>query len=411
MSTWPTVPLESIRAPGENTLVGGPFGSDLTSSDYTDAPGVPVIRGTNLDGKDCNFIDDGFVFVSTSKAASLSRNLAFPGDVIFTQRGTLGQVAQIPRTARFSQYVISQSQMKLTVDPTRACPRFVYHYYRSPRARGYLDQNTLATGVPHINLSILKQLPIPLPPLAEQRRIAAILDKADALRRKRQEAIALTEQLLRSTFLEMFGDPSDAGWPFTTVTKLACGEGAIRTGPFGSQLLHSEFVDEGVAVLGIDNVVENDFRWGERRFITEEKFEVLRRYAVHPGDVLITIMGTCGRCAIVPDDIPAAINTKHLCCITLAPERCTPEFLHAYFLFHPVARTYLAHSAKGAIMDGLNMGIIKDLPVPIVPLNLQLRFGQAARRITLIRRELESHARQSDRLFNSLTHRAFTGQL
>lgn len=270
---------------------------------------------------------------------------------------------------------------------------------------------TGSAGQKRVPSDFLREYKIPLPPLEEQRRIAAILDKADALRRKRQEAIALTEQLLRSTFLEMFGDPSDAGWPFTTVTKLACGEGAIRTGPFGSQLLHSEFVDEGVAVLGIDNVVENDFRWGERRFITEEKFEVLRRYAVHPGDVLITIMGTCGRCAIVPDDIPAAINTKHLCCITLAPERCTPEFLHAYFLFHPVARTYLAHSAKGAIMDGLNMGIIKDLPVPIVPLNLQLRFGQAARRITLIRRELESHARQSDRLFNSLTHRAFTGQL
>ena len=291
-------------------------------------------------------------------------------------------------------------------------PRYLYFWLASDvtqtRARACARQTTNSAN---LSREQFLDLELPLPPLAEQRRIAAILDKADALRRKRQEAIALTEQLLRSTFLEMFGDPSDAGWPFTTVTKLACGEGAIRTGPFGSQLLHSEFVDEGVAVLGIDNVVENDFRWGERRFITEEKFEVLRRYAVHPGDVLITIMGTCGRCAIVPDDIPAAINTKHLCCITLAPERCTPEFLHAYFLFHPVARTYLAHSAKGAIMDGLNMGIIKDLPVPIVPLNLQLRFGQAARRITLIRRELESHARQSDRLFNSLTHRAFTGQL
>ena len=135
------------------------------------------------------------------------------------------------------------------------------------------------------------------------------------------------------------------------------------------------------------------------------------RYTVRSGDVLITIMGTCGRYAVVPDNIPPAINTKHLCCITLDPEKCLPIFLHAYFLRHPIAQKYLSQTAKGAIMSGLNMGLIKGMPVPLPPIELQREF---ARRVTAVERLKTAHRAslaELDALFATLQHRAFRGEL
>lgn len=258
---------------------------------------------------------------------------------------------------------------------------------------------------PFITIGDARDAKIPLPPLGEQRQIAAILDKADALRCKRKRTIELLGSLTQSTFREMF---IDKGWPKHTVETLARD---IRTGPFGSQLLHSEFVDEGIAVLGIDNVVANEFRWAERRYITPEKYTKLRRYKVLPRDVLITIMGTCGRCAVVPDDVPVAINTKHLCCITLDANKCLPEFLQVAFLQDPDVLQQLGVQAKGAVMPGLNMGIIKALSIPTPPIELQTEFAEKVSAVKMTLDSLRRSEIERGYLFSSLQHRAFSGQL
>ncbi len=292
-------------------------------------------------------------------------------------------------------------------------PRYLLHYLRQPHFRLQGERRmTGSAGQRRVPAKFLSTFHIPLPTLKEQRRIAAILDAADNLRVKRRAALSELDTLLRSLFLDMFGDPEKMEWPIKTIADVALQkQGSIRTGPFGSQLLHSEFVAEGIRVLGIDNVVANEFRAGEARFITPEKYRQLKRYTVQPGDVLITIMGTCGRCAVVPDNIGTAINTKHLCCITLDPEKCIPAFLHAYFLLHSMARIHLERSAKGAIMAGLNMAIIKKLPIPIPPLDLQHRFAAIAQSVEQQKTRMRAHLAELDTLFASLQSRAFNGEL
>lgn len=290
--------------------------------------------------------------------------------------------------------------------------RYLAYFLRQPSMVAFANSRATGANLPRLSPKALADVHIPMLPLAEQRRIAAILDQADALGRKRAEALSRLNALGQAIFYEMFAGEPSAKWPKTKITDVVdVSAGGIRTGPFGSQLLHSEFVDNGIAVLGIDNAVSNTFRWAKERYISHEKYESLRRYTVHPGDVLITIMGTCGRCAVVPADVGEAINTKHLCCISLQKSICLPEYLHAYFLHHPDALHYLGVRSKGAIMDGLNMGIIKDMPLTLPPITLQHSFVRKLGQIDACLRSYISASQDAERLFTALQHRAFRGEL
>src|SRR5690606_9794810 len=105
---WSAPKIGDVASNRSNSIVGGPFGSDLVSTDYVSV-GVPVVRGQNMS---THYVSGDFAFVSRAKAAQLSANLARAGDIVFTQRGTLGQVSIVPNVP-FEEYVISQSQMKL----------------------------------------------------------------------------------------------------------------------------------------------------------------------------------------------------------------------------------------------------------------------------------------------------------
>lgn len=249
------------------------------------------------------------------------------------------------------------------------CTDYFFHLFSG---RDWSKGTNRAVMGATLNKATLSNMEIDVPPLEEQRRIAALLDKVSDLIVKRRAQLDKLELLVKSRFVEMFYNTTEAKkWPVVTISDISTD---MRTGPFGSALHHDEFVDKGVFVLGIDNAVENRFSYNRMRYITEEKYQQLKRYTVKPGDVIITIMGTVGRSAVIPDDMPKAINTKHLACLTIDREQALPDFVCCAFQIHPVIREQLTGQAKGAIMDGLNLTIIKQLKFRLPPISLQNHF-------------------------------------
>ena len=289
-------------------------------------------------------------------------------------------------------------------------PNFLRHFLLSDHFHTQFMMTVAGVGGSLVRArpEAVKKIKIHLPPLEEQKRIASILDAAEELRQKRQRSLELLDELKQSIFIDMFLKSESSDWPVEDIENISK---KMRTGPFGSQLLHSEFVDQGVAVLGIDNAVKNEFLWSKRRYISFEKYDQLKRFTVEPDDVLITIMGTIGRCAVVPQNIPLAINTKHLCSITLDQKKMMPTYLHAAFLNHPEILRQLGMQSKGAVMPGLNMGIIKTLKHPIPPLEIQKKFTKRMMVLNEQKAILLTSHEKLDELFMSLQHKAFAGEL
>ena len=199
---WPSVPLAVLAASTKGAIVGGPFGSDLVANDYV-SEGVPVVRGRNLPKAE-KFSYDNLVYVSEAKADALHLNCARPGDLVFTQRGTLGQVGVIPDDSPYPRFLISQSQMRMTVDPAKAEPLYLYYYFRLPATVANIENHALQAGVPHINLGILRKLQVLAPPRAVQRKIAAILSAYDDLIENNRRRIALLEKMAEEIYREWF---------------------------------------------------------------------------------------------------------------------------------------------------------------------------------------------------------------
>jgi type I restriction enzyme S subunit len=368
---WDSTNVREIASPVRNAIVGGPFGSDLVSTDYVDN-GVPVIRGQNLGSK---FVSGNFVFVTKNKAKSLEANLAHPSDLVFTQRGTLGQVSLVPEQ-NYEQYLVSQSQMKLTMNRNLANPVFFYYLFTSSEQQQLIRENTIQTGVPHINLGILRSIPIQRPPLAEQDAIAEALTDTDTLIEVLEQLIVKKRQVKQGAMQELLtGKRRMAGfsgiWNATTLGKSATLQAGINKplNQMGSGLLYVTVQD---LYSGTSINIENLGR-------IQVSGDEIAAKSLRPGDIVF------GKSSVKREGIgypsqflghtePVIFSGFTFCA------RPKSGIADATFLFYALrwekTRLWLIDNAQASALTNINRSIADRIPLLLPPVPEQTAIAE-----------------------------------
>lgn len=305
--------------------------------------------------------------------------------------------------------ICSVDQHVFVVRPEVDC-NYIARFLRSDQFLKTAPIDSTPGQLPRIRSGEIAGTPIALPPLADQRRISAILDKADAVRRKRRRAIDLLDCFAQSMFVDMFGDPATNPNDYLSRTFGEISD-IISDGPFGSYLKSSHYVETGVRVVRLQNIGAGKFIDEDRAFISDDHFRTVSKHTCLPGDVLVGTLGTPNlRACLQPDWLPLALNKAD--CVQLRPNQdiALPEYVVA-LINHPSVER-LAHGLMlGQTRTRISMGRLRDLPVPIAPLVDQRRFVAAIRELSKLREIYQVSNQEIELLFSSLESCAFSAQL
>jgi type I restriction enzyme S subunit len=250
----------------------------------------------------------------------------------------------------------------------------------------------------------IRAVPLYLPTLPEQRRIADILDKADAIRHKRKEAIALTDDLLHSAFLDMFGDPvtNPKGWNVKPLEDLVdqhrgISYGVVQRGP--------EVVD-GVPVVRISNFGDNRFDGSNVVRTSSEISNSFRRTILRGGELVVSIRGTVGRVAVVPR-LAFGWNVSREVAVVPLLDGVSRALVHRALLSDGVQR-FILGNVKGVAQSGINLSDLRQAPIPCPPPREVDRFERVALTTAEMERSIVSASERSEDLFNTLVQEAFS---
>ena len=381
---WPTGALDSIAILDRQSI--HPSEADTAT---------PYLGLEHLDG------DGGINCVQTVGSAALKSN-----KFQFSDRHVLfGKLRPYLRKIAKPEFSGVCSTDIIPILPKAGVSRdYLYYFLRIPDTVNLATSRCSGVNLPRLRPTQLASFQVPLPPLAEQKRIAGILDAADALRAKRREVLAQLDTLLQSTFLDMFGDPvtNPMGWEVVSVGD------EIDFLTSGSRGWAKYYAEDGDTFIRIQNLKGGQLELGDIAFVNAPESAEARRTRVAPGDVLLSITADLGRSAVVPDGIAKAHINQHLAILRFG--RLNPVFV-SYQLASKGGQVQFDRLNREGVKAGLNFNDVKGIRLTNPPLSLQHRFAAIVESIERQRARQRAHLAELDTLFASLQSRAFRGDL
>ncbi len=349
-------------------------------------------------------------FLTSAAAKRLKCTFLEPGDVLIARMpDPLGRACIFPGDMKRAVTVVDVCIIR--VDPVKMYAPWLVHCINSSINRNQIAGYITGTTRQRISRGNLGKIEITLPPLPEQRRIAAILDQADALRAKRREALAQLDNLTQSIFIEMFGDPvaNSKGWPDTTtlgeVANIASGvtKGRNLTGK----------VTRTIPYLAVANVQDKSLSLSAVKEIeaTEDEIE---RYLLKWNDLILTEGGDpdkLGRGTLWKNELPECIHQNHIFRVRVTSEAVTPLFLN-WLVGSQRGKKFFLRSAKQTTgIASINMTQLRSFPLLLPPVELQRDFEKIAEGVAKQHIFQTASLSAIEALFASLQHRAFRGEL
>ena len=283
------------------------------------------------------------------------------GDVLFGKRNAyLRRAAIAPHDGAFSAHGMIFRPREAVVDKD-FFPLFI--------ASDYFFDTAIRISVgslsPTVNWSDLKNQEFELPDLDTQRKLAKVLWSLNDTKEAYKKLIAATDELVKSQFMEMFGDPvtNEKGWPIVRLDSVA----DIRIGPFGSLLHKEDYIEGGHALVNPSHIIDGKIVPDQELTVSDEKYNLLSTYQLEKGDVVLGRRGEMGRCAVV--------TVSGMLCGTgsmiIRPNgKIRPYFLQR-MLASPSFRKVIENKAVGVTMMNINVPIVSSLMLPLLPASLQ----------------------------------------
>ncbi|MBD2121825.1 restriction endonuclease subunit S [Trichocoleus sp. FACHB-262] len=331
-----------------------------------------------------------------------------PGDVVMTEGGDPDKLGRGAVWKGDVGLCLHQNHIfRVRPKPEMLDPQYLEAFLGSKQAQKYFFKCAKqTTGIASINMTQLRSFPVLLPPLKEQGRIATILDRADAVRRKRQEAIAFTEELLRSAFIEMFGNPlnNSKHWEVINLGKL------LTFLTSGSRGWAKFYASEGDLFLRIQNVKNGRLLLDDIAYVNPPNSAEARRTLVQEGDVLLSITADLGRTAVIPRGLKPSYINQHLALLRVDQRRISPTYLAA-FLSSQAGQLQFEKLNREGVKAGLNFDDVKSLRILLPPIQKQQEYEELFACQTNALARYKQSVDSSRNLFSSIHQRVFCGEI